>query len=154
MADTTQASAYQEALRGVVQQQDVLKDIRGRASTLLGVASISTSFLGGLALQEHKPHGLGWLAVGAFVLIGGLTLLMLLPQQGWVFRFSAKRLIGDYVEAKPPADLPDMQRDLALHLENHYIANDKRLGRLFWLFRLASTILVVEIVTWLLVLSR
>ena len=154
MADTTQAFAYQEALRGVTQQQDVLKDIRGRASTLLGVASISTSFLGGLALEKHKPHGLGWIAIGAFVLVGGLTLLMLLPQRGWVFRFSAKRLISDYVEAQPAAELSDMQRDLALHLENHYVANDKRLDGLFWLFRIASTVLVVEIVIWLLLLSR
>jgi hypothetical protein len=154
MADTTYTLAYQEALRGVTQQQDVLKDIRGRASTLLGVASISTSFLGGTALAKQKLSGLGWIAVAAFVLAGGLTILMLLPRRGWVFRFSAKRLIKDYVEAKPPAELSDMQRDLALHLENHYIVNNKRLGLLFWLFRTASMVLVIEIVTWLLILSR
>jgi hypothetical protein len=36
---------YEEAKRGIVQQQAVLNGVRTRAATLLGVASISTSFL-------------------------------------------------------------------------------------------------------------
>jgi hypothetical protein len=38
MADSTQALAFQEALRGVTQQQAVLESIRGRAATLLAIA--------------------------------------------------------------------------------------------------------------------
>jgi hypothetical protein len=57
MADSTYALAYEEALRGVVQQQTVLTDIRGRAATMLGVASISTSFLGGLEPVEKVLTG-------------------------------------------------------------------------------------------------
>ena len=46
-----------------------------------------------------------------------------------------------------------MYRDLALYLDRHYVTNDKRLGRLFLLFKLASSLLVVEVVTWLFVLG-
>ena len=57
MADSTQALAYEEALRGVTQQQQVLDGIRARVSTLLGIAAISASFLGGVALNKDSPKG-------------------------------------------------------------------------------------------------
>jgi hypothetical protein len=154
MADSTYALAYEEALRGVVQQQAVLTDVRGRAATMLGAASISTSFLGGIALQDQKPTGLSWLAIGAFVAVGLLTIWILLPRRGWTFRMSARRLIKDYVEVEHPAELPEMYRDLALHLEHHFDGNQKRLGQLFWLLRVASALLVGEIVLWLFLLAR
>jgi hypothetical protein len=96
MADSTYALAYEEALRGVVQQQAVLTDVRGRAATMLGVASISTSFLGGLALRDQKPIGWSWLAIGAFVAVGLLTIWILLPRRGWTFRMSARSLIIEF----------------------------------------------------------
>jgi hypothetical protein len=154
MAETPQALAYQEALRAITQQQDVLKDIRGRSSTLLGVASISTSFLGGIALNKQDPHGLSWVAVGAFVVLGGLTLAILLPRAGWTFRFSARKLIAEYIETDSPAELAEIHRDLALHLENHYDSNGQHLRVLFWLFRIATAVLVIEILMWLLAIAR
>jgi hypothetical protein len=154
MADSTYALAYEEALRGVVQQQAVLADVRGRAGTMLGAASISTSFLGGIALQDQELTALSWLAIGAFVAVGLLTISILLPRRGWTFRMSARKLIKDYVEAEDPAELPEMYRDLALHLEHHFDGNQRLLGQLFWLLRIASTLLVGEIVLWLVLLAR
>ena len=154
MADSTYSLAYEEALRGVVQQQAVLTDLRGRAATLLGAAAVSTSFLGGIALQEQKPTGWSWVAIGAFVAVGLLTVWILLPRRGWTFRMSARKLISEYVECDKPADLPGMYRDLALHLENHFEANQIRLSQLFWRLRLASALLVGEIVVWLYVLTE
>jgi hypothetical protein len=57
MADSTYALAYEEALRGVVQQQAVLTDVRGRAATMLGAASISTSFLGASRFKIRNRPG-------------------------------------------------------------------------------------------------
>jgi hypothetical protein len=119
MADTAQALAFEEALRGVAQQQAVLDGLRGRATALLGVASISTSFLGGIALSNSKPSGPSWMAIGTFITVGFLTIGILFPRRGWIFRTSPKALISDYVEAEPPASLQEMQRDLALYFERH-----------------------------------
>jgi hypothetical protein len=154
MADSTQALAFQEALRGVTQQQAVLESIRGRAATLLAIASVSTSFLGGVALNKERPRGLAWIPVLLFILVGVLAILILLPRRGWIFRLGARELIRDYVEADPPAALPEMHRDLALHLERHYQSNERRLRTLFWLFQAASALLVGEVVVWLLVLAQ
>jgi hypothetical protein len=53
--------AHQEGLRAIAQQQSVLDGLRGRAGTLLAVASLATSFLGGLALQgAGRPGTPGW----------------------------------------------------------------------------------------------
>jgi hypothetical protein len=47
--------AYEEARQAVAQQIGELDNIRVRAGTLLAVASLSTSFLGGFVLQG-KPR--------------------------------------------------------------------------------------------------
>jgi hypothetical protein len=154
MADSTQALAYEEALRGITQQQAVLDGIRARASALLGIAAVSTSFLGGVTLNGKSLKPLTWIPIGAFVAVGLFAVWILLPVRGWKFSLDVKILIADYVEGDSPAALPEMYRDLALHLGNHYITNEKRLARLFLLFRVASTLLVIEVTTWLLILGR
>jgi hypothetical protein len=54
---------------------------------LLAVASLATSFLGGLALQDSRPRDLlAWIGVGSFVGLVALTLVMLLPCR-WVFSY-------------------------------------------------------------------
>jgi hypothetical protein len=82
-----------------------------------------------------------------------LATWILVPIRGWKFSLDANILIKDYVEGDSPAALPEMYRDLALYLGRHYVTNGKRLTRLFLLFKLASGLLVVEVVTWLLVLG-
>src|SRR6266568_4263975 len=58
--------AYDEAKQAVAQQVGALDNLRGRAGTLLAVASLSTSFLGGIVLQDKAPEGwLSWAAIGA-----------------------------------------------------------------------------------------
>ncbi len=147
--------AFEEAKRAVVQQAGAVEALRGRAGTLLAVASLATSFLGGLALQDKAPRGwLSWVAVAAFVGVVVLAVLILLPSYKWVFALSARRIIGDYIEGEPPADLAATHRDLALHLENHLDRNEKRLDWLYRQFTAASALLVVEVLAWLVILWR
>jgi hypothetical protein len=86
MADSTYALAYEEALRGVVQQQAVLTDVRGRAATTLGSGFDLDIAPGGIALQDQKPTGLSWVAIGAFVAVGLLTIGILVPSTPTVVR--------------------------------------------------------------------
>jgi hypothetical protein len=60
MADSTQALAYEKALRGVTQKQELLDGIRARASTLPGITAISASFLGGVALNNDRRQEFRW----------------------------------------------------------------------------------------------
>jgi hypothetical protein len=40
---------------------------------MLGAASVSTSFLGGIALQDQRPTGWSWIAIGAFLAVAPPT---------------------------------------------------------------------------------
>lgn len=140
------ALVYDESIRAVTQQVGSLNDLRGRAATLLSAASIATSFLGAQALSKPGPldmlgvptaHVFGvvdWLAIGAFVTVGVISLRILLPVRDWVFTLSARDLIRDYVESATPAPLTTMQRDVALHVEKHVDKNANKIERLFWCF--------------------
>jgi hypothetical protein len=44
--------------------------------------------------------------------------------------------------------MSQIHRDLALHMDRRYLQNRGQLLRLTWLFRLASVLLVVEVVAW------
>jgi hypothetical protein len=95
--------AYDEAKQAVAQQVGALDNLRGRAGTLLAVASLSTSFLGGIVLQDKAPEGwLSWAAIGAFLGAVAITLVLLLPRPGWLFGTSAKVIIEQYAEGEHP----------------------------------------------------
>jgi len=153
--ETAYQLAYQEAERAITQQAGALEAIRGRAGTLLAVAALATSFLGGLVLGEKAPEGrLSWAAVVAFVGVVALTLFILLPTPGWRFALSARTLIGDYIEADDPASVATMYRELALHLERYFDGNAARMKRRYVAFIVASALLGADILIWLLVLVR
>jgi len=153
--DAVYQLAFEEARQAVAQQVGALDDLRGRAGTLLAVASLSTSFLGGIALQDKALEGwLSWAAIGAFLGVVAVTLALLVPRPRWVFGTSAKVIIGQYAEGEHPRDLATTHRFLALHLEGHEDRNAKRLNRLYLLFTAASVLLGGEVLLWLVVLIR
>jgi hypothetical protein len=76
--DPRLAFVYQEALRGLLQQQASLESLHNRAATLVFAASFASSLLGSRALAD----GLGvwdWAAVGLLLGIGVLTVVLLWP---------------------------------------------------------------------------
>lgn len=141
--------AYNEAVRALSQQQSALDGFRTRAGILLSGAAIATSFLGGQALGGRPPSTWSWIAIGAFAGLGLLALAILWPRKDWEFVVSPRQLIATYVESQQPLTVPQIHRDLALHMQNSWRANDRRLGVLIWLFRGASTLLTVEVVAWI-----
>jgi hypothetical protein len=57
-------------------------------------------------------------------------------------------LIENYIEHPQPLLLSQRHPDLALHMDRSYLQNRGQLLGLIWLFRLASALLVVELVAW------
>jgi hypothetical protein len=49
---------YNEAMRALSEQSSALDGLRTRAGLILTAASIASSFLGGLALQQARPRDL------------------------------------------------------------------------------------------------
>jgi hypothetical protein len=114
---------------------------------VLSAAAIATSLLGGQALDGGSPSLWAWIALGCFVGVRSFALLLLLPRR-WEFTAVPRRIIGTYVEAENPLPLPMIHRDLALHMEDSYVNNELGLEKLIVMFRIALSLLPLEVVSW------
>jgi hypothetical protein len=144
--------AFTEARRALAGQESALTAFRTRAGVIFSAAAIVTSFLGGQALAANGFTALAWLAIGAFAILGIAALAVLWPDHNWEFDAVPNQIIGAYIE-RPGHDADELfviHRDLALHMENSYVANEqRRLRPMRWAFRAAVVALAVEVALWL-----
>jgi hypothetical protein len=153
VADSIEGLIYAEAQRGLALQPVLLNELRARTGILLALATATTSFLGGIAVKDGQ---LGCWEVRALIAFGVAVLCclaVLSPRWKWTFFEDVSDMVDNYCENAPPeADqwtLPEVQRDLALHMKNHADAATKRMGIMQWLFVVAGIGLAVEIACWL-----
>lgn len=141
------ALAYEEGVRALSEQQAVVDSFRTRAGLLLSGAAIATSFLGQAAL-DRGTTAFTWSAIGLFVVLGGAVLAILWPRDDWEYAIRPERIIANYVEHSQPLPLSLIHRDVALHMDRSYLKNRGQLLVLTRLFRAASILLTLEVVTW------
>jgi hypothetical protein len=148
------ALAYEEAKRGLEEQERAVFEPRGRAGQLIAGAAIATSFFGGQALVHHHIRAMGWVAIGCFVALSIAVLAILWPRRDWEFNLSPSQFISTYVEPtrEQPLTLPAIHRDLALHMGNSAELNRRQLRWLTGSFRVGAVLLVAEVVSWVIVL--
>lgn len=141
------ALAFNEGVRALSEQQGVIDSFRTRSGLLLSGAAIATSFLGQASLQRGTTL-VTWIAIGMFLLLGAAVIAILWPRSDWEYAVRPELLITNYIEHPKPLGIPEIHRDLALHMDTSYLRNRGQLLRLVWLFRAASILLTVEIVAW------
>ena len=81
-------------------------------------------------------------------LLGIFVCLILIPTR-WTFHVDIQALGSSYLVDEPGADLDEMHWNLAIYRQESFDTNAPRLGRLFFAFRSASMLLVLEVVAWL-----
>jgi hypothetical protein len=146
--DPRLAFVYQEALRGLLQQQAAVESLHNRAATLVFAASFASSLLGGLALAD----GLGfwdWTGIILLLAIGVLAVLLLWPYYNLSFRFDPADLLERYVDSTTPQTMSGMHRELALRIKEDWHRNGRIVRRLREVFQLALVLLVLEILVWM-----
>jgi hypothetical protein len=146
--DDTRAFVYQEALRGLLQQQAAVESLHGRAATLIFAASFVSSLLGARALED----GVGawdWTALGLLVAIGALAVLMLWPYYNLTFRFDPEELLARYVDVPEPVPMAELHRELALRIKADWMRNGRIVRRLREAMQVALILLLAEIIVWL-----
>jgi len=151
--DPRLAFVYQEALRGLLQQQSAVESLHNRAATLVFAASFASSLLGGRALAD----GLGfwdWTGVVLLLAIGILTVLLLWPYYNLTFRFDPADLLAQYVDGATPQTMSEMHRALALRIEDDWHRNGRIVRRLREAFQLALVLLVLEILVWMFAIAE
>jgi hypothetical protein len=145
--DPRSAFVYQEALRGLLQQQATIQSLQARAATLIFAASFASSLLGSQALA----NGVGawdWVALGLLFAIGGLAVLMLWPYYNLTFRFDPEDLLARYVDVAQPPPMETIHRELALQIKSDWRQNGRIVRRLREALQLALILLLFEIVAW------
>lgn len=139
---------YQEALRGIIQQQTFLESLHNRAGTLIFAASFASSLLGSRALADGL-NTWDWIAVALLLGIGILAVVLLWPYYNLTFRFDAQTLIDQYVDHVPPVSTGEMYRRLALQLREYGHENSRIVRRMRFAFEAALVLLILEILAWL-----
>jgi hypothetical protein len=146
--ESRSAFVYQEALRGLLQQQAAVASLHGRAATLIFAASFASSLLGANALAD----GVGawdWIALGLLVGIGGLAVFLLWPYYNLTFRFDPEDLLARYVDVAQPPPMAVIHRELALQIKADWRQNGRVVRRLREALQVALILLLLEIVAWL-----
>ncbi|HEU4906666.1 MAG TPA: hypothetical protein VFT19_11220 [Solirubrobacterales bacterium] len=147
-ADAPYKIAYDEAVRALSQQQGVIESFRTRAGMLLSAAALTTSFLGAQALNGGGTNVATWLALASFVGLSLATLAILWPHR-WEFTADPENVIESYIETTEPLSVAEIHRDLSLHMHGSYAENRKGQRQLAARFRLASALLTLEVVFWI-----
>ena len=150
--DPRLAFIYQEALRGLTQQQSLVNNMNDRAGNLIFAAAFVSSMFGSQVL----PAGLGmfqWLALILLFALGVLIAFMLWPYHKYTFRFDPAELLRDYVDRQGPASLSEMHRALALRAEADRARNWRIIQRLRIALQLALMLFLLEILAWLCALA-
>ncbi len=144
------ALAYREARMGLEDQERSVVELRARAGALIAGAAVTTSFFGGQTLARHHISARAWIAIGCFVLLGFVVLLVLWPRRDWEFSFAPDQFIATYLEPAEgkPLALHLIERDLALHMGRSAELNRRQLRTLMGVFRVGAVLLVVEVLAW------
>jgi hypothetical protein len=144
---------YREALRGLVQQQNLVESMNARAGNLIFAAAFASSLLGGRALSD----GMGrwdWIAVTLLLALGVQIVFLLWPYYQYRFRFDPEDLLRQYVDSASTRSMAEMHRELALRMEADRKSNWRIIQRLRIALQLALIFLVLEILAWLLAIAR
>lgn len=144
--------AMREAVRALDYQRAALESLRTRVGVLLSGATIATSFLGGLAIQQNdRADFTDWSAIVCFALFAVACLRILWPEAESAEGYTASPndLLDYMIEGQAEYERWQVERELALHMENQYNTTDLRhVGPLNNWFRAAIVLLVAEIILW------
>jgi hypothetical protein len=150
--------AFDEGKASIASQEATLREARDRISTVVSAAAVaiglaSTLAFGGGRAQRFSEWGVtaGVVAALAFASIVLVAVILWRPFEG-IFTLDAGAIVGSYVEGTPPAGLPEIHRELALHLARHVLSNRDRLStRLSW-FTWALWAFAVEVAALMIML--
>lgn len=150
--DARVAFVYQEAVRGLNHQQNLVENMNSRAGSLIFATAFANSLLGSRALSD----GLGtwdWIAAALLFAIGALIVFMLWPYHRYSFRFDPEELLRLYVDDNQSTTLSGMQRALALRIKADMADNWRIIRRLRVALQIALLFLLLDILAWFLAIA-
>lgn len=151
MAGDFEKLAYEEAVRGLDKQEGLLEALRARTGVLLASSFLAVSVFGQQAVQDPGPQGLAIAALVAFVISMGAGVFILLPKRKLVFAAAAADFYAAFYDLR--SDMTEVYRRLAYDVDYLWDSNENEIRRMSWAFVLAAGSLVIEIVSWALLVG-
>ncbi len=143
--------AYQEGVRAIEAQSASLNGLRTRAGIVLSATAIVAGFLGpGLVRLDL----LGQIDAVLFVIAAVGAIGVLLPIKNWRGSTNTQDLISAYIEADPPAALPEIHRSLAYYMQNDWGWNEDKLEQLNGLLAASAGLVAGAIVLAFVAIAR
>jgi hypothetical protein len=155
---------YEESLRAIDAQVRAAEGLRNRAGLVLTGASITTGFLGARALERRaellKAHkitstfdGPTWLAIISFCAVVALAAAVMVIR-GWRSAHHPHRMREELLEKNPERPLTDLYWHFSWYYGAYFDRNARKLEVMYGLLVAAEVLLVVEVVSWLVVIGR
>ena len=143
--------AYEEAARALSEQLSLIDSFRTRAGLLLSAAAITTSVLGSQALDRGPIGYVAWAALVSFFAVAILS-LAILRQREW--GADSAEIVKSCVESDSPGSVADLRWALTTQMHQSYASNWEDLTQIATLFEIASSLLLTEILSWLIAISH
>lgn len=149
MCDVRLEMACDAGVSALKQQDATLGNVRNRATGILGVAALVTTFGGGIGLINTDPKSgpvfPSWAAISLLMVllsIGILVMSVQWPVQRWSHGLHPILLL-EKIDRGDELDL--LRRDLVVELGNAMKSNRAVIVRCTRLYRLAAALLLVEV---------
>jgi hypothetical protein len=144
--------AYEEAVRALADQQAEIDSYRARAGLLFSSAVITTSLLGAGSFDGGDLTVSSWLALLTFTGAAAISVAILWPRP-WELTASSPDVVETYIEGEEPAAVDELHRDLSIHMQKSYVENRSGVLHLAVLLQVASGLLTIEVVLWIIALA-
>ena len=151
MAEASSDERYkvvlEEATRALAHQQTTIDNLRLRATLIVAVTALVTSFFGPQALATH--HHLTWpakAAIMAMILVIVCTFAIVWPRWKWLVRSSPTKMVNSI---RKGVEIDEMREYLAIDFEKWHDQNEKKIAILQWLFVGALGFLLIELGCWI-----
>lgn len=88
----------------------------------------------------------------AFIGASVIWLAILWPRQ-WELTADPRSVIEPYIREDKPVPIDDLQNELSFHMHNSYVENRAGIQHLAVLLQVASGLLTLEVVLWIIVIA-
>ncbi|GAA3800936.1 hypothetical protein GCM10022403_039010 [Streptomyces coacervatus] len=143
--------AYDAAVTRLASQTSAFESIRTRASGILSVAALVTSFSAGLGLVHTDPAKgkllpgwAPWALLGILLMLGVCAILVMLPTRQWNHGPSARKIMDSWVRRTPPERAKARLVAVLVEAQNR---NSWELRRRAISYRVAVVLLLSEVLT-------
>lgn len=126
----------------------MIDSFRDRAGLVFSAGAVTASLLAPRALDGGGWSSPIWLAMLCFLGVAAASLGIFWPRK-WESVVNPREVIDTYIEAAEAPPVEEVHRELSIHMYGSYRNNDEGLRQFALLLQVASGLLTLEVVLWM-----